>query len=134
MSAPGRKRTLVLPDFGVPERPLSGKADIPCWIKDNYAARGATRETVAECARTVPPLPIIKKGRSLKEGLAYFYDWLSAADLNLRGSRFVSRPAWPADITEPRSGEGQSCPRYHICRQAKRRIALAVAVHSDFAE
>ena len=34
-----------------------------------------------------PPLPIIKKGRSLKEGLAYFYDWLSTADLNLRGEQ-----------------------------------------------
>ncbi len=28
MSAFGRKRTLVLPDFGVSERPLLGKADI----------------------------------------------------------------------------------------------------------
>jgi len=26
MTASGRKRTLVLPDFGVSERPLSGKA------------------------------------------------------------------------------------------------------------
>ena len=75
--------------------------------------------------QSAPPLPIIKIGRSLKEGLAYFFDWLSAADLNLRGSRFVSRPAKPADITERRSREGQSCPRYHLYIQM---ILLALAL------
>jgi hypothetical protein len=29
----------------------------------------------------------------------------------------VSRPAWPADITERRSREGQSCPRYQENRK-----------------
>ena len=34
MAAPGRKRTLVLPDFGVSERPLWRKADIPEYPQD----------------------------------------------------------------------------------------------------
>ncbi len=34
MTAYGRKRTLVFVDFGVSERPLSGKADIPEYPQD----------------------------------------------------------------------------------------------------
>jgi hypothetical protein len=69
--------------------------------------------------QSAPPLPIIKKGRSLKEGLAYFFDWLSAADLNLRGEQVQPQaPRCVASAKAPRptslrSSKGEILPHYH---------------------
>jgi len=66
--------------------------------------------------RFEPNPPAVAEGSSPgKCGLIFNHPPLSVK-VSAQRCRFVSRPARPADVTEPRKGRGQSCPRYHSIR------------------
>jgi len=55
MTAFGRKRTLVLPDFGVSERPLFGKADIQ--LISAFMTANDPKRTLQALRVKLPPMP-----------------------------------------------------------------------------
>jgi len=67
----GRKRTLVLPDFGVPERPLSGKAD----NRHGNFDIGSPNGRAAICAPVIQ-LTYIKSELTLRQPVPFGKRWL----------------------------------------------------------